>query len=761
MHNERPIDRVRTALVAHRCKPRGKSALCPAHDDRSPSFEFWEDADENCAVKCYVGCTFQEIAAALGLPASAFFMDNDDKKSRMNILEKYDYTDEDDVLLSQVCRLSPRSEGFRQRRPDGNGGWIWNTKGVRPVPYRLSEVLDGVRTGRWILIAEGEKDVDRLRQLGFVATCNPGGAGKWRDEYAAVLKGGKCAVLYDNDEPGWRHGDTVVRSVYRHAEVVKAIIFPSGELPDRGDVSDWLDSGHDAIELKRLIDDTPECRPAAKVLQRATIVVDDDGVALEVIDEGTEVTALQEPPVEAEQPEDTTAAADGHHLTDVGNAGRFVSIAQGRIHYVHAWLKWIFWRDGVWCVDEGEVLTRELAKQVPRNMLHFAAARDLTKDEREQLVGWALVSESSGRIASMVRESRGTTGMLVEHEMLDADPYILNCRNGTIDLRTGTLRRHDPADLCTRQVPVAYNPNAPSELWEQCLATWQPDPEMRAYLQLEAGAATTGRHTETLSVHWGSGANGKSRFWGAITDTLGPSYAVVPHKSLLVAQKYDQHDTVYANLFRKRLAVASETDAGAKLADEKIKNLTGGDRLSGRRMREDPWEFQPSHTLILFSNHKPQVQGRDEGIWRRLRLVPWTVTIPPEDRDEHLDEKLRHEQQAILAWCVEGARRYLAEGFTTPDAVRVATDAYRAEENAAERFINESIEFTGQIGDRIRSLEISDTAEEWAHSKGLDAPSLKEIAPLLESKGCSSKQQRDGGKRSTWWRGLTWKGETA
>jgi len=284
---------------------------------------------------------------------------------------------------------------------------------------------------------------------------------------------------------------------------------------------------------------------------------------------------------------------------------------------------------------------------------------------------------------------------------------------------------------------------------------------MRDYLQLEAGAAITGRHTETLSVHWGSGANGKSRFWGAIADTLGPSYAVIPHKSLLVAQKHDQHDTVYANLFRKRLAVASETDAGAKLADEKIKNLTGGDRLSGRRMREDPWEFQPSHSLVLFSNHKPQVQGQDEGIWRRLRLIPWTVTVPSDDRDEHLDEKLRHDRQAILAWCVQGAQRYLADGFTAPTVVKAATEQYRSEENTAERFVAETLEITGQISDRIRSVEVSEAAEEWARSKGLDAPSLREIAPLLEEKGCTSKQQKVGGIRATWWRGLHWKGEVA
>ena len=170
---------------------------------------------------------------------------------------------------------------------------------------------------------------------------------------------------------------------------------------------------------------------------------------------------------------------------------------------------------------------------------------------------------------------------------------------------------------------------------------------MRDYLQVRAGAAATGNPTETVDIDYGDGGNGKSKFYGAIQHVLGP-YAVVPHKSLLVAERHEQHPTVVADLFRKRLAVASETKRGRRLDDESVKNLTGGDRLTGRRMREDPWEFWPTHTLVMFSNHRPAVHGRDEGIWRRLRLVPWEVTIPEDERDEHLADKLQAEAPGIL-----------------------------------------------------------------------------------------------------------------
>jgi putative DNA primase/helicase len=352
------------------------------------------------------------------------------------------------------------------------------------------------------------------------------------------------------------------------------------------------------------------------------------------------------------------------------------------------------YQHGRWIVDEKDALVTEKAKQVARNLYKLAAKTSATDPkEADRIWAWPLKSDTAGHIAAMIRLARGVDGLIVNHEDLDADPWILNCANGTIDLRNGEFRDHDPTDLCTLQVPVNYDKDATAPLWDLCLKRWQPDDQVRDYLQLRAGAGATGMPTETVDIDYGEGGNGKSKFHGAIQQVRGP-YATVPHKSLLVSGRFEQHPTVIADLFRKRLAVASETKAAEVLNDEQIKNLTGGDRLSGRRMREDPWGFWPTHTLVMFSNHKPNVQGRDEGIWRRIRLVPWTVTITADERDEGLAVKLQSEAPGILRWIVEGARRFHnAGGLRPPEVVLAATAAYRNDEDIVGRFVKEVMEF--------------------------------------------------------------------
>jgi putative DNA primase/helicase len=446
------------------------------------------------------------------------------------------------------------------------------------------------------------------------------------------------------------------------------------------------------------------------------------------------------------------ALPDRHRATDVGNAARLLELADGNMRYVHAWGKWIVYQHGRWVIDENDALVTEQAKKVARHLFKLAATITGDKDTRERVWKHAIRSEAAGAIAAMVRLARGAPGILVEHEQLDADPYLLNVRNGTIDLHTGRLRPHDPADLMTVQCPVNYDPAAPAPLWTACVERWQPDPAVRDYIQLRAGAGATGKPTETVDVDYGGGGNGKSKFWGAIQHVLG-DYTVVPHKSLLVAQKHEQHATVVARLFRKRLAVASETKAADTLDDEQVKNLTGGDRLSGRRMREDPWEFQPTHTLVMFSNHKPTIQGRDEGIWRRLRLVPWEVTIPENEQDDDLAAKLALEGPGILAWVVDGARRFIAEGLVPPAAVRVATDRYRADEDTVGRFINDVL----RIGDGFaHSSDIKAELDAWCDEQGIEPPRMNEITEQLKQLGCRDGGRRKiQGKRSTIWHGVS------
>ena len=216
------------------------TALCPAHDDRKPSLSISETDDGRALLHCHAGCKPENIVAELGLEMRDLFPRlGRNGKGHRKIVGSYDYHDADGRMLFQTLRMEPKD--FRQRRPDGRGGWEWNLNGVEPVLYRLQEVLLAVESGETIFVLEGEKDVDRARSMGLAATTNPMGAGKWRDSYSASLRGAEAIVLPDNDRPGREHAGQVARSLQDKAASVKIVELPG--LPDGGDFSDWLDDG--------------------------------------------------------------------------------------------------------------------------------------------------------------------------------------------------------------------------------------------------------------------------------------------------------------------------------------------------------------------------------------------------------------------------------------------------------------------------------------------------------------------------------------
>lgn len=434
------------------------------------------------------------------------------------------------------------------------------------------------------------------------------------------------------------------------------------------------------------------------------------------------------------------ALIDGHRPTDLGNADRLVATLDGHARYVDQWGKWIVWTDdGVWRIDTNDARIAELAKQVPRAMFTDAAAT-----RNDDLWKWAKRTESAAAIASMIRLTRGTPGVLVDHHDLDNHPWLLNVANGTIDLRTGQLGAHNPDHLITKQAPTRYEPEADAPLWEQCLATWQPDPDVRDYLARVIGSAATGQYVEHVFVNLGGGANGKGKFYGAVQHVLGADYAVVPHKSLLIVQRHEQHDTVKARLFGARMAVAGETEAGDRLDEAKVKELTGGDLLEARRMREDPWQFRPSHTLFLHTNHRPRVRGGDEGIWRRLRLIPWDVTIPADQRDPRLAERLEAESPGILNWIIAGCAAWQTEGLHHPQAVDDATHTYRAEEDHVGRFLADCT--TPDDHGSILSYELRRAYERWCLMNGETPWSAKALGPQLLAKGLD-REKKSGAYR--------------
>ena len=250
---------------------------------------------------------------------------------------------------------------------------------------------------------------------------------------------------------------------------------------------------------------------------------------------------------------------------------------------------------------------------------------------------WALQSEDARKIGAMISLATSEPNIPLLPEHLDRDPFLLNVKNGTLDLRTGRLREHRREDLLTKIVPVSFDTNADCPSWRRFLGqVFAADSELIEYVQRLFGYGLTGDVREQiLPIFWGRGANGKSTLINIILSMLGEDYAVKASRDLFMSRKSDSHPTQLARLFGKRIIVCTESQEGGRLDEGLVKELTGGDRITARRMREDYWQFDPTHKPILVTNHKPEIRGTDEGIRRRLRLVPFTVRFwNPDDTEE-------------------------------------------------------------------------------------------------------------------------------
>ena len=256
-----PWEKVLEALRSADCNPKrsgdGWQAKCPAHEDRNPSLSVSKGREGRALVQCHATCSTEDVLAAIDLKLSDLYPDNPTHASK--IVAKYDYRNEAGGLAYQVVRYQPK--GFRQRVPDGLG-WRWSMKGVDRIPYRLPELIAGVKADHWIVLLEGEKDCENLVPLGFVATCNAGGAGKWDGKWSTYFGGAKVAIIPDNDRPGRKHAQHVASYLAAVASVVKVIALP--DLAEHGDVSDWLAAGGTADELKKKITVAPPWSPEAE-----------------------------------------------------------------------------------------------------------------------------------------------------------------------------------------------------------------------------------------------------------------------------------------------------------------------------------------------------------------------------------------------------------------------------------------------------------------------------------------------------------------
>jgi len=347
-------------------------------------------------------------------------------------------------------------------------------------------------------------------------------------------------------------------------------------------------------------------------------------------------------------------------------------------------------------------------------------------------------------IESMLSLARSEPALAVTHEAVDADPWILNCKNGVLDLRTGDLRDHNPGERLTMIAGCEYEPRTDAPRWHAFLERVLPDASVRDFVQRLAGYALTGViRDHILPIFYGVGANGKSVLVGTLQAVLGDYAGTLPPEVVAPVQHGEQHPTGRARLRGLRLAVASESDQTAKLAVATVKTLTGGDRVVARFMRQDFFEFDPTHKLVLVTNHRPRVSDPGDAIWRRVLLVPFEVQIPEPEQDRELPDKLRDELPGILQWAVEGCRAWQVDGLAIPEMIKVATAEYRAAEDTLGEFVAERLEADPEAVTLAKDLHAAH--REWSDGTGARVVAVKTFYRMLEERGIRRGPKRNGG----------------
>ncbi|HEY1189887.1 MAG TPA: phage/plasmid primase, P4 family [Gemmata sp.] len=686
---ENPIDNLLPKLVCVRPRGEGRSwsALCPGHADGANSLGIAVGRAESVLLKCYAGCPTADILRPLGLEMKDLFPGGRERKAPKNAgctlarlgfekrlpvehLKAHGLRDERDgskPVVKIPYRSTDGSVLFERQREGPTGGENVQPAGVKLALFGLWRI-DEFRAGKRLILVEGETDTLTLWLHGYPALGIPG----------ASALGSFDAKLLDGftDLFVWQESDRAGSKMI-------------AKLREKLAGRDWKVIRHDAAK-------DPNDLHAAdpdKFRERFEAVL-----------------AAAAPPGEVPPAEGSREATGRtrYDLTDLGNARRLVDKHGHDLRFSHPQSQWFAWDGTRWAHDDTGEVTRRATDTVTG--MFSEAAGLASAESRTKLVQHALKSQAARAIGAMVLLARSEPSIPVRPDDLDANPWLLNCPNGTVDLRTGEVREHRRGDLITQMAPVPFDPAARCPTWEGFLAkvfpasVESPDagghPGLIGYIQRLLGYGLTGDIREhTLPIFWGGGSNGKSTLIETVAAVFGQAYWCAAPEGMLMIRRGEAHPTELARLYRKRMVAATETEEGARLNVSLVKRLTGGDTVTARFMRQDFFEFAPTHKLIMATNDRPRIPSGGHGIWRRVALVPFNVKFwkaelgesGPEllRADGTLPGRLRAELPGILTWIVRGCLEWQRTGLNPPDEVRAATGEYRDQQNTIGQFLAE------------------------------------------------------------------------
>jgi putative DNA primase/helicase len=404
-------------------------------------------------------------------------------------------------------------------------------------------------------------------------------------------------------------------------------------------------------------------------------------------------------------------------LTELGNSDRLVSQHRHEMRWVLDQGNFITCRpSGLWRVDNEAVYTWQ--KEIARSLWNLVATADPA--QRAQIIKFCIESERKAKIGASVDLSKSHPEIAIRANQLDTNPMLAGVPDGAVDLKTGACGKANPSDLITKSLAVNPSPG-PCPIWTAFLHRIMDGDEGKiAYLQKISGVCLTGIvSVQEFWIFHGLGANGKSVFVDTAIEILG-DYACIAPPGLIASRAFDDHPTEIADSIGRRLLVTSETEDGARLKSQSIKRFTGDAKLKGRFMRQDYIEFARTFKLWLVTNNPPIISEPSNAIWRRVRMIPFNVTIPASEQDPALLEKLRGEWPQILAWMIEGCLAWQREGMKPPPEVLAATAAYQSEQDALTDFVGDRCALGANF--KVSRNDVFNSYLSWATQTGEKHP---------------------------------------
>jgi putative DNA primase/helicase len=434
--------------------------------------------------------------------------------------------------------------------------------------------------------------------------------------------------------------------------------------------------------------------------------------------------------------------------TDVGNAARFAAQHCDKARFVPG-IGWHIWDGRRWRLDRAGGVER-LARHTARSILTEAAAAE-SDDERTRLAGWAIKSESAERQRAMTSLAHSERALVALPDSLDADPWLFSAENGVVDLRSGELRPANRDDLISLGSDIAYERDAACPRWQQFLdEVFAGDRELISFVQRFVGYCLTGDTREhALALLAGGGCNGKSTFLGMLKRLLGGYAATAAFDTFMRARNDRAPRNDLARLHRARLVTAAESGEGRRLDEATVKEITGGDTIAARFLYGEHFEYIPQFKLLLVTNHRPKVDGDDDAIWRRLRLIPFDQSFEGRE-DRELGEKLKAELPGILVWAVQGSLAWQRDGLGHAEAVTQATSGYRRDEDVLGAFLEERCVMAGEV----TTSALREAYESYCNETG-ERPLTASVLGRRLAKRSIRRDQRSDGGRERIYRGVT------